>query len=178
MKKYRLKIFSIVLITIFGCSDTDTNFESPIQGELNGTWRVIAYNFEGRTDVIDIEEIENTNFTDFVGIAGTIDLVMEFNTTGEFNFNGFYYLENQIFPNEGQASFFVQYLEVEEQGMWNLSGNALTINVGQEIREIGISELTDTSLILRLNTTTSDALNENQIVISSNKQETYVLERL
>ena len=174
MKKHGLSL--LILILIYSCSKDINDIESPIQADLSGIWTVASYDFEANTSIFEIDEIALTNFTDFFGTAGTMSLTMVFSDSGEYSFNGFYFLSNEIYPNLGQPSFFTDYHTVEEEGTWSLNGNKLDVIVDGEPRRIGISELTNSSLTLRINTGVSD-IDENQTTTTTNTQERYVLVR-
>ena len=174
MKKYSLIL--LVFFIISGCSKDDNDLGSPVQAELSGIWTVASYNFETNTTVVEVDEIYLTNFTDFFGTAGNMNLTMVFNESGDYSFNGFYFLDNEVYPNEGQAYFFTDYHTIEEEGTWSIEGNKIDVVIDGDERRIGISELTDTRLKLRINTGTSE-IDDANTTTTTNTQETYVLIR-
>lgn len=172
MKKGLIALF--IATFIFACSNESDEFTSPVQAELKGTWKVIQYRFEGRTTEVDFD---GSSYYDFTGIAGNMDLFMVFNDEGDYSSDGYYYLDNQIQTDEGDTFFWVNYHTVNENGNWEITGNVIDVMLENEDRTIGISELTQTNMTLRINTASSEIDDDNMTTTTTNKQETFVLER-
>ena len=172
MKK-GLILFLFLTFTL-SCSNDSDELSSPVQANLEGTWKVIQYRFEGRTTEFDFDGL---SYFDFTGLAGNMDLNMVFDTSGNYSSNGFYYLDNQIVTDEGDTYYWVNFNTVDESGSWMITGNVIDLTLVDENRSIGISELDETQMTLRINTTESEIADDNMTTTTTHKQETFVLER-
>jgi len=165
----------MALSTLFTCSNDGDNFVSPVQADLSGVWNATAYEFEGRTTTISPKDV---SFYDFTGVGGKMEFNMVFTENpNEYFLDGFYFLDHTIITDEGDIYMFTDFNTFDDDGTWTINGNNITLIQEGTFTIVGISNLTETSLILRINTTESETLGDNATTISTNKQETYKFER-
>jgi len=158
--QFRLIVVLVLSVFVFSCSsDDDSSSEGGGEtgGELLGSWRMVAFDYEGESST----EFEGTNFTTtFVGVGENIDATVEITedpnemiTMGSYDITVTYSFagqtESQTFPVE----------DVSGLSTWERNGDILTIEgefVESSLEDFGeiaaqdytIEELTDTTLVL------------------------------
>ncbi len=165
----------ITSVFLWSCSKGDDSTSSPVQAELNGTWKVTSYYFDGR---VSTNFQEDFSYYDYTGTAGQMDLTMIFTTNQNYTFDGYYFLDNTITTDEGDFYAFTDYHTVADDGIWTIENNSIDLIVNGEETNIGISQLTQSQLILRINTNTSVTAANNTTTTDTSKHETFILERL
>ena len=91
---------------------------------------------------------------------------------------GTYFLDHSVTNDQGQFYILTTYNVIDDQGSWSMVSNDVSVMVDDVTTVMTISELTETSLILRISTTSSEIASDNVTTTETSINEEYVLQRL
>lgn len=175
MKIFKKVILLTLVMVITSCSK-DVSFDSPVQAELRGTWIPLLYTYEGHTTITGNESFESQTFSGF-GWEMNFQMVFGENPNS-YSLIGTYFLDHSVTNDQGQFYILTTYNVIDDQGSWSMNSNDVSVMVDEVTTVMTISELTETSLILRISTTSSEIASDNVTTTETSINEEYVLQRL
>lgn len=151
MKTVKFCLLSIFFISLISCSK-DENTPKEKSANLEGTWNLVEFNYEGYTDS-KIDGIEM--HTDYEGVAENINATTTFHANGTFESKGSYDI---ILTGEGMTIPH-RDLSYASEGNYQVSGNTIEVTnfqgesrpgalVASSEKTMTIVELTSTRLVL------------------------------
>ena len=169
-------VLTTVLVGIsFGCSKEVDEAPNPVQAPLTGVWEAYLYTFQGNFSTVFPDDFE---FTEFAAISLELDIFMTFEENpNTYSLEGPYLMEYSE-THEGDTQQYLLLDVFEDQGSWTIDGNIITLMIDGEEVTAGISQLSDTTLILRINTSRSEIEDDNFTTTTINKEESYYFQRI
>ncbi len=176
MNIFKLSLMTLLVFTIFSCStdaiNPDTENSLIANPDLIGTWTGIDVSYSGTITTISggittTQEIEGTNFDGTYTITFTQDPNM---VTGE----GLYSIEEVTTSDDETSSRVVTNLNlITSSTNWNLVDNELSMTADNKIITATISELTNDSLIMEIDESTTTTINGVSETLVKNSVFTY-----
>ncbi len=167
--------FIIIFILVTSCSK-DVDIESnDFTGKLEGTWKVEIYEYEGTTSSILQNDVWSTSF---YGIGWNMDLTMVFaEDPNEYSLTGPYFVDHFLTNRDGVEYLYFGDLEYDQSGIWEREGNQIDALINNINKRIFISELTDSRLIITINTNVSET-EQDATETTTQRKDIYTLERI
>lgn len=170
----KIPLIIIFLLTTSCSKDVDID-SSDTTGQLEGNWKVEIYEYEGKTTSILQNDVWGTQF---YGFGWNMDLTMVFTKIpNNFSLSGTYFVDHFLTNRNGVERLYFGDLETDQAGVWEREGNQIEALIDDIDKRIFISELTNTKLIITINTNVSETESDGTITTTQNK-EVYTLERM
>jgi len=148
--KTLIKIPIILLLFLLASCSKDVEIEgNDLSGQLEGTWSVLVYDYEGSHTSIKEEDV---SISEFHGFGWEMNIRMTFNKDpNRYGLNGNYTV-NHFYTNEaGEDILYLGPAIMEQDGVWTRNGHKIKLIIDGNNKQSFISELTDSSMSLRIN---------------------------
>ena len=107
-----------------------------------------------------------------------MDLTMIFSKTpNNFSLTGTYFVDHFLTTRNGIERLYFGDLEASQDGIWDREGHQINIEIEGVEKRSFISELTNSIMILTVNTNVSEIESDGTVTTTQNK-EVYTLERI
>lgn len=164
----------MILITGFSCSKDSVNPPIDLSADFTGNWVLYSYHYSGITTTIYEDSATQTQFT---GIGFEILLNTFFSEDpNNYTSNGQYAVEHIVTDEDGNQYLYLRFVQINDIGTWTRQNNSITLNVDGESLQGFISELTEDTLKITINSTTTDLI-ENNVERHISQTENYVFVR-
>ena len=167
-------LFIFIIFQFHSCSKKVNIEGNDMSGKLEGNWHVEIYEYEGSTTSILQNDIWRTQFN---GFGWNMDITMIFSEKpNNYSLIGDYFVDHFFTNRDGIETMHFAVLETSQLGTWTRNGNIVELIIDGENKRSFISELTDISLTLKINSNNTETESDGTIT-TTDITETYILER-
>ena len=164
-----------VLILLSSCSKDIEIEDQTFSGELEGIWKVEIYEYDGTTRSIFQNDVWDTQF---YGFGWNIDLTMVFTKNpNNFTLTGTNFVDHFLTNRYGIENLYFGNLVDDQAGDWSRANHLIELKIDGVQKRSFISELTDSRLIITINTNVSETDSDDTIT-TIQKREIYTLKRI
>jgi len=174
--KTLIKIPIILFLILLASCSKDVEIEgNDLSGQLEGAWNVKFYDYEGSNTTILNEDVSETEFH---GFGWEMNITMTFSKDpNDYDLNGNYTI-NHFYTNEtGEPLVYLGQAIMNQDGIWSRNGHKLNIIIDGKHKRGFISKLTDSSMIITINSSRTETESDGAVSTTENS-EIYTLERI
>ncbi len=157
MKTFTKLLTTVLVIVLVGCSPSSSDDEGtqPVQQTpaFTGIWKLHSYSYYGSRTDIQEEDVTQTQFN---GVGWEIDMNMSFlENPNNYLSVGTYYVDHIVITESGEEILYWIIFNVDDTGTWTRNNNTITITLDGATNSGAITELTDNSMELIIDSSTS-----------------------
>lgn len=174
--KTLIKIPVLLFIFLLASCSKDVEIEgNDLSGLLEGAWNVKFYDYAGSNTTVLNEEISGT---EFFGFGWEMNITMTFGKDpNDYTLNGNYTINHFYTNDAGEDLTFLGRAIMNQDGSWSRNGHKLNIIVDGKHKRGFISELTDSSMIITINSGHTETESDGAVSTTENS-EIYTLDRI